>query len=51
MSPNYKITTIESSEIKEIFSPQCLEFVVELQIYLTPKEIFFLKKEKIFKRK
>ena len=30
MSSDYKITNIESSEVKKIFSPQCLEFIVDL---------------------
>ena len=42
MSSNYTITTIEPSEIKEIFSPQCLEFVFELHQLFNSKRTHLL---------
>ena len=51
MNPNYKITTIESSEIKEIFSPQCLEFVVELHNLFNSKRNFLLEERKDIQKK
>ncbi|SVC64253.1 uncharacterized protein METZ01_LOCUS317107, partial [marine metagenome] len=51
MNPNYKITTIESSEIKEIFSPQCLEFVVELHNLFNSKRNFLLEERQNIQKK
>ena len=51
MSSNYKITTIESSEIKEIFSPQCLEFVAVLHNLFNSKRNFLLEERKDIQKK
>ena len=46
MTSNYKISAIESSELKEILSPQCLEFVFELHQLFTSKRIHLLEERK-----
>ena len=51
MNPNYKITTIESSEIKEIFSPQCLEFIADLHILFNSKRIHLLTERENIQKK
>ena len=51
MSSNYTITTIESSEIKEIFSPQCLEFVVELHQLFNSKRTHLLEERQNIQKK
>ena len=51
MNSVYKITTIESSEVKKIFSPLCLEFVTDLHNLFNSKRIHLLEERKIFQQK
>ena len=51
MSSDHKITNIESSEVKKIFSPQCLEFVTNLHNLFNSKRIHLLEERKIIQQK
>jgi malate synthase len=51
MSSNYKISSIESSELKEILSPQCLEFVFELHQLFNSKRIHLLEERENIQKK
>ena len=46
MSSDYKITNIESSEVKNFFSPQCLEFITDLHNLFNSKRIHPLDERK-----
>ena len=51
MSSDYKITDIESSEVEKIFSPQCLEFVIDLHNLFNSKRIHLLEERKKIQQK
>ena len=51
MSSNYKISAIKSSELKEILSPQCLEFVFELHQLFNSKRIHLLEERENIQKK
>ena len=51
MSSDYKITDIESSEVKKIFLPQCLEFVIDLHNLFNSKRIHLLEERKKIQQK
>ena len=51
MSSDHKITNIESSEVKKIFSTQCLEFVTDLHNLFNSKRIHLLEERKKIQQK